>query len=86
MHIITLLNEVMIMVTMTLAVPERMKQRMEEFPEINWSEVARQAIRQKIRDLEFLQRFKAQSTLTEEEAIELGAELNRKLARHYVEG
>ena len=31
------------MVTMTLAVPKDLKERMDSFPEINWSEVARQA-------------------------------------------
>ena len=31
------------MVTMTLSVPEELKERMETYPEINWSEVARQA-------------------------------------------
>ncbi len=71
------------MVTMTLAVPKELKQKMESFPEINWSEIARQAFKQKIQDLEFLKRFKAESTLTEKEALELGAELSKKLAKRY---
>jgi len=75
--------EVQEMVTITLAVPKELKERMESFPEINWSEVARQAFRQKVHDLEILMRFKSDSTLTEKEALELGAELNRKLAKRY---
>ncbi len=71
------------MVTMTLAVPKELKERMDSFPEINWSEVARQAFRRKVEDLEILKRFTRESILTEEEALELGAELNKKLAKRY---
>ena len=45
------------MVTMTLAVPGELRHKMESFPEMNWSEVARQAFNQKISDLEFLRKF-----------------------------
>lgn len=71
------------MVTLTLAVPKELKVKMESFPEINWSEVARQAFREKIEDLEFLRKFKSKSTLTQEDALELGIELNKKLAKRY---
>ena len=54
------------MVTMTLAVPSEIKTRMETFPEINWSEVARQAFRHKLSDLELLEKIKSKSMLTEE--------------------
>jgi len=57
---------------------------MESFSGINWSEVARQSFMQKIDDLEFLRKFKAKSTLTEEEALKLGADLNKKLTKRYV--
>jgi hypothetical protein len=72
------------MATITLAVPDELKQRMVSFPEINWSEVARQSFMQKIADMEFLRKFKAKSTLTEEEALKLGEDLNKKLAKRYV--
>ncbi|MBI2653600.1 hypothetical protein HYX02_02195 [Candidatus Woesearchaeota archaeon] len=56
---------------------------MEKFPEMNWSEVARQAFMQRIKDLEFLRKFKSDSTLTEEDALRLGRELNKNLAKRY---
>ena len=71
------------MTTMTLAVPSELKNKMETFPEMNWSEVARQAFMQRIKDLEFLRRFKSDSTLTEEDALRLGRELNKNLAKRY---
>ncbi len=69
------------MTTMTLAVPEELKQKMESFPEMNWSEIARQAFMQKIEDLEFLKRFKSQSKLTEADALRLGAEVSREVSK-----
>ena len=71
------------MTTMTLAVPSELKDKMETFPEMNWSEVARQAFMQRIKDLEFLKKFKSDSTLTEEDALRLGRELNKNLAKRY---
>jgi len=73
------------MTTMTLAVPEELKHKMESFSEINWSEVARQAFMQKVADLEFLKRFKSKSRLTEEDALKLGAGLSRNLSKRYTE-
>jgi len=71
------------MVTLTLAVPTELKQKMDSFPEMNWSEIARQAFSQKLKDLEFLRKFKEKSTLTEEDALRLGRELNKNLAKKY---
>lgn len=71
------------MVTMTLAVPEDLKHKMDSFPELNWSEVARQAFRQKISDLEILNRFVKNSKLTEKDALELGAKVSKSLAKKY---
>ena len=71
------------MTTMTLAVPDELKIKMETFQEMNWSEVARQAFIQKVRDLEILKKFKSDSTMTEEDALRMGRELNERLAKRY---
>ena len=71
------------MTTMTLAVPSELKSKMDSFPEMNWSEIARQAFMQRIKDLEFLKRFKENSTLTEEDALRLGRDLNKNLSKRY---
>ncbi len=73
------------MTTMTLSVPAELKHKLEEFPEINWSAVARQAFMQKIKDLEFLKEFKAESEMTEEEAVKLGKKVRKKLAKKFRE-
>ncbi len=69
------------MVNITLAVPNELKQKMESFPEINWSAVAREAFDEKIRDMEFIKKFKAKSTITEKDALKWGRELNKNLAK-----
>lgn len=74
------------MTTMTLAVPAELKHRLEEFPEINWSAVARQAFMQKIKDLEFLKQFKAESEMTEKEALKLGKRIRINLAKKFRDG
>ncbi len=68
-------------VNITLSIPKDLKKKMDSFIEINWSAVAREAFKEKISDLEFLKQFKKQSNLTEEEALKLGRELNKKLAK-----
>ena len=68
------------MTTMTLAVPEELKKKMDSFREMNWSEVARQAFRQKVEDLEILKKFTAKSKLTEEDALRIGKNVSRAVA------
>jgi len=69
------------MVNVTLSIPSDMKHKMDTFEEINWSAVARVAFDEKIRDLEVIKKFKSDSTMTEEDAINLGRELNKNLAK-----
>jgi hypothetical protein len=67
------------MSSLTLAIPADLKTRMKRFPEINWSEVARQAIAEKTRILEQMQRFVSKSSLTEDEALAVGREIKRRV-------
>lgn len=72
------------MVSITLAVPEELKEEMEKFPEINWSAVARQAIMAKIELLKKMNKLLAKSKLTEEETIKFGKEVSKKLTKKAV--
>jgi len=73
----------MYMVSITLAVSEELKEKMEHFPEINWSAVARSAIERKIDLLGKMDRLLENSKLTEEDAIKLGRKVNKELAKRY---
>lgn len=71
------------MTTMTLAIPSELKSKMDGFPEMNWSEVARQAFSRKIADLEILNQFTKNSTFTERDAKILGDKVSKNLAKRY---
>ena len=71
------------MPTITLSVPEDIKRDMEESKEINWSEVARAAIKTKIAQLRILKAITAKSKLTEKDALELGRKINASLHKRH---
>lgn len=71
------------MPTITLSVPQELKQEMEESKEINWSEVARTAIREKTAQLKILKSIAAKSKLTEKDALTLGRKINKSLHERY---
>jgi len=68
------------MVNVTLAIPNELKQKMDSLAEINWSAVAREAFDEKIKDMEFIKKFRAKSTLTEADALRLGKEVSKSLS------
>lgn len=67
------------MPTITLSVPEDLKREMDEFKEMNWSEVARAAIRQKLAELALFKTIVGKSKLSDKEAEKLSLELGRKV-------
>lgn len=73
------------MVSITLAVPSELKQDMDQFPEMNWSAVAREAIKQKILLLKKFMEFTKDSTMTEEDALRLGGKVSEAVAKKHRE-
>ena len=71
------------MVSLTLAIPKEIRKEMDKHPEINWSEVARQAILRKILLLRKMDSLLRKSKLTDKEALELGREVNKALSKRY---
>jgi hypothetical protein len=69
------------MVSLTLSVSPELKSEMDEFPEMNWSEISRQAIKKRIDLLKKMDRVLANSKMTEEDAIELGRLVNKSMAK-----
>jgi len=71
------------MTKIKISIPPELKAEMDKFPEINWSEVARNSIKQKIVELNFLNGLTMNSELTPEEALKMGKEVNLLLAKRY---
>ena len=72
------------MVSITLSVPKDIKHEMDQFKEINWSAVAREAIKKKIKLLEQFREFTKDSTFSEEDALRLGKEASKKVAKRFL--
>jgi len=66
------------MPTITVNVDDDLRERMEDHPEINWSEVTRQAIKEKVDQLELLDELTRGSELTEADVEEIAAEINSR--------
>ena len=71
------------MANLTLSIPKELKEAMENFPEINWSEVARDSIKKKIAQLNFLKGFRIDSELSPKDALNLGKEISELLIKNY---
>jgi hypothetical protein len=71
------------MTNITLSVPSELKKKMDMFPEINWSEIARQAIKEKAYQLSILRSIISKSKLSEKGAEELGEMINKELSKKY---
>ena len=63
--------------------PDEIKKEMEKFPEINWSEIARIAIKRRLIILEEMNKLLEKSELTEEDAIRLGRKVNKAVAKKH---
>ncbi|QSG02865.1 RHH/CopG DNA binding protein [Natranaeroarchaeum sulfidigenes] len=59
-----------------------LKERMENHPEINWSEVTRQAIQEKVDTLEVMDELTSESDLTESDVQEIAQKINESGRKH----
>ena len=66
------------MPSITVNVDDDLKDRMEKHPEINWSEVTRQAIQKKVETLEVMDELTSDSELTESDVAEIADKINRR--------
>ncbi|MEK6892705.1 MAG: hypothetical protein AABX07_00720 [Nanoarchaeota archaeon] len=72
------------MVSLTLSIPEDLRAEMGSFPEINWSVIAREAIIKRLTLLKRIKEFSKDSELTEDDAIRIGREINRGIAKKHL--
>lgn len=65
------------MPSITVNVDDDLKERMENHPEINWSEVTRQAIQEKVETLEVMDELTSESELTESDVQDIADKINK---------
>lgn len=71
------------MANMTLSIPEDLHKEINAHPEIRWSEVARQAFDQKIRELHWMDIVLSKSKFTEKDAEEIGHKLKGEVFKRF---
>ena len=72
------------MVNMTLALPEDLHSKMKQFSDIKWTEVARRAIEDKVKDLEALEKLVSKSKLTQKDVEEFGKKIKTSAAKRFM--
>ena len=68
---------------MTLSIPVELKAKMDRFKEINWSEVARQAIFQKTLLMDKMNQMMSSSKISEPETLYEARKINRKVSKKH---
>ncbi len=71
------------MPTLTLAIPSGLKSEMDSMPEMNWSEIARRAIAEKVAEYRLFKSIVAKSRLKEKDALEIGRKVNEGMYKAY---
>jgi len=71
------------MATMSVSVPDELKDRMETMDEVNWSAVARHAFEERINQMEFLKKIAKKSKLTNKDALEISEKINKSMAKKF---
>ena len=83
------------MANVTVTVDDDTKEEMSEFPEINWSQVAREAFEERVEEMRKLERMRdfevmddlaAESELTERDTAEIANRIDRRVAEEFVDG
>ena len=71
------------MTNMTLAVPNELHAIMKKYDTIKWSEIARRAMWEQAKKLELMDKLLAKSKLTEEDALQIGKNINSGIAKRH---
>ena len=74
------------MPTITVNVDDDLKTRMEAHPEINWSEVTRQAIEEKLDHLELIDELVEGSSLTDADVADLARRIDERAHERLADG
>ncbi len=69
--------------TLSVSVPDELREKMIKLDEINWSAVARRAFEEKVKEIELLKKIASKSKLTEKDALEIGRKINEGMAKKF---
>ena len=73
------------MANMTLSIPDELMKKMKLMSEVRWSEIARQAIEERINDFEVMEKIASKSKLTQKDVDEIIKKIKRAAAIRFNE-
>ncbi len=73
------------MATLSVSVPDDMKEKMEHMEEINWSAVARKAFEEKIEQVEFMVSIGNKSKMSKKDADKIINKISRGVSKRFKE-
>lgn len=73
------------MSTLSVSIPEELREQMIKLDEVNWSAVARKAFEEKVKEIGFLRKIVKRSNLTESDAEEIAAKINKSMSKKFKE-
>ena len=71
------------MTTLSVSIPEELKEKMSHLEEINWSAVARRAFEEKVKEVEFVKSLASKSKLTEKDAEAISRKINESMSKKF---
>ena len=71
------------MATISVSVPDDLKNKITQHDEVNWSAIARKAFEQKVQEVEFLRKLASKSKLSQKDADELSRTINQGMANKF---
>ncbi|MBI5225008.1 hypothetical protein HY989_04005 [Candidatus Micrarchaeota archaeon] len=73
------------MANRTFHIADELDLKMKKHSDIRWGEVARNSFEEKIALLEFMDKALSKSTLTDSDAIRMGREINKSMAKRILQ-
>jgi predicted CopG family antitoxin len=73
------------MTNMTISIPDELYKRMKAFGFIRWSEIARQALEERVGDLEKMEKIASKSKLSVKDANEIGEKIKKSAYRRLMQ-
>lgn len=71
------------MANMTLAIPDKLHKKMVQHKEIRWSNVAREAFEERIKELDLMDEILKNSKLAEKDAEEIGHKIKGEILKRF---
>lgn len=74
-----------VLATVTISVPDELKEKMSLFPEMNWSAVARKAIVERVKFIEKMDKQLSGSRLSKKDTIALGRKVKHSVSKKFAQ-